>query len=485
MSDFADTEVASRYQIHSQIGTGGLGRVFRAWDTQLGRWVALKRLHVDSIENDSTLMKIWGEAKTLAALHHPNIVTIFDFGSDDNGGFVVMELIEGRTLEEQIKDGVMAEGDFVFLARQTLEGLIAAHAKGLLHRDLKPSNLMLAYLASGSFQVKLLDFGLAKFVEKPTTQTTGVDGIIMGSVFTMAPEQLAYQPLDIRTDLYSLGCTFYYALAGDYPFNGETVTDVMISHTRHTVEDLKKVRPDLSNDLCQWIMSFIELSPGDRFQTSAQALAALPGGTTGIPMTTGPAGAATGIPPQPRPLPVPKSGQPAWAWPAIAGGCVLAAALSAYFIFPSSDPSKRLPPPSPAPTQKQALPPPSSRAVASGTVPPAASTLVPNGGETIAPTNLAALKANIGKEVTVEGTTVYRIGQSKSGKTVYLNFSDQGDPIGLAFAVSNFPGMSSDDLRDKLRPYTEKKVRVTGLVKDQEKFMVLEVRSLDQMTIID
>ncbi|MFV1994559.1 MAG: serine/threonine-protein kinase, partial [Verrucomicrobiales bacterium] len=164
-----------RYRIEGKIGRGGIGAVYRAFDEQLGRQVAIKRVlpqeeggeeHGASQEDVSgNLLK---EAKVLSTLNHPNIVTVFDVGADAKGVFVVMELLDGETLDETIDRGVLALGDFEQVVVQSLEAMIAAQDIDLVHRDLKPSNVMVVWLPSGKFQLKILDFGLAKFSELPS-----------------------------------------------------------------------------------------------------------------------------------------------------------------------------------------------------------------------------------------------------------------------------------------------------------------------------
>ena len=223
-----------RYTIKGKIGQGGVGAVYRAFDNTLQREVAIKRLLNDdgSEETAAILVK---EAGLLSKLQHPNIVTVYDVGVDDDGGYVVMELIEGETFDATISRGALTAGDFALFVDQTLEALVAAQEIQLLHRDIKPSNVMVSWLPSGRFQVKILDFGLAKLSQTPSLQTVNQSDAIMGSIYFMSPEQFDREPLDARTDLYSLGCLFYYGLTGRYPFNGDSAAEVMIAHIEHDV----------------------------------------------------------------------------------------------------------------------------------------------------------------------------------------------------------------------------------------------------------
>ena len=145
------------------------------------------------------------ETGALASLQHPNIVTIYDVGSDEDGPFVVMELLTGQTLDDIVAKAPLTWQDFRELALQIQEALVAAQDLGLVHRDLKPSNIMLNWLPSGRFQAKVVDFGLAKFSPKPSAQTVDQSDAVFGSIFYMAPEQFERGALDARVDMYSIG----------------------------------------------------------------------------------------------------------------------------------------------------------------------------------------------------------------------------------------------------------------------------------------
>jgi serine/threonine protein kinase len=259
----------SRYEIKEKIGQGGLGEVYSALDTQLQRDVAVKRMIAGPETSPDDLLK---EAKVLSALQHPNILTVFDVGKDEKGAFVVMELLRGETLDEVITRGALTFEDFRQVAVQTLEGLTAAQSLGLVHRDLKPGNMMLIWHASGKFQLKILDFGLAKFSAGPSKQTEDQEAGVLGSIFYMSPEQFERQPLDARSDLYALGCIFYHSLSGRVPFNGDTSPAVMASHLRHLVTPLHDIRPDLPHWVCDWVMWFINRKSEDRPDNAKIAL---------------------------------------------------------------------------------------------------------------------------------------------------------------------------------------------------------------------
>jgi serine/threonine protein kinase len=269
--------VADRFEIRELIGTGGLGDVYRAWDHHLNRGVAVKRVRMIAQDDRRLVEQTWREAMTTACLQHPNIVTIFDYGIDLEGAYVVMELIEGETLEDVLLRGPLQFEDFLRFAHQTLEAIVVAHALGLIHRDLKPGNFMIARPSPDTpFHVKILDFGLAKYLDCPQPQSMDHLNSLMGSVHYMAPEQFQRQPIDHRTDLYSLGCIFYEAITGHPAFDGENVSELIEAHLKTSPFAMKRLRRDISPKLEQWIIHFLEKDPLRRHPSAAEALATLP-----------------------------------------------------------------------------------------------------------------------------------------------------------------------------------------------------------------
>jgi serine/threonine protein kinase len=263
----------TRYEILNQLGEGGEGSVWKAWDTRLQRFVAIKKLLPPSLREVPDAGDIFAEASALSALQHPNIVSVYDVENDDDSGpYVVMEFLNGENLEQTVQRGGLTPGDFVSIANQSLEGLVAAHKLGMQHRDIKPSNIMLTWLPDQRFIAKLLDFGLAKFTTRPKQQTVKGNNKILGSIYFMAPEQFSHRPLDSRSDLYSLGCVLYYGLTTRYPFAGETPAQVMQSHLDHMVAPLRDVRPDLQPILCDWVMWLIRRQPEQRPRDASQAM---------------------------------------------------------------------------------------------------------------------------------------------------------------------------------------------------------------------
>ena len=277
MSDPTDAPL-DRYLIECRLGEGGIGEVFRAYDNRLQRHVALKRLNpresaTESAASETAHDQAWREAIHLAALQHPNVVTVHDFDVDEQGAFLVMELVTGETLDAVVARGALPLEEFRILAEQSLEGLAAAHQVGLYHCDLKPANLMLKYNVLGRLQIKLVDFGIAGFsVDLNASVRPEETGTILGTVEFMAPERFEHQPVDARTEIYSMGCIFYYALTGVDPFGGQTVREVMTSHLEALIVPLDELRRDLPGPLCRWIMRLVSRRPEDR---PGSALAAL------------------------------------------------------------------------------------------------------------------------------------------------------------------------------------------------------------------
>jgi len=203
------------YEIVSAIGAGGMGEVFRARDPRLGRDVAIKVLPEAFAADPDRRTRFEREAQTVASLSHPNVISVFDTGVEAGRVYLVMELLSGDSLREQLKQGPIVPRKAIDIAVQIARGLAAAHDKGLVHRDLKPENIFL----QPDGHVKILDFGLARgFTPDASgaTQTGGITdpGLVMGTVGYMAPEQIRGHAVDARTDLFALGAVLYEMLAG-------------------------------------------------------------------------------------------------------------------------------------------------------------------------------------------------------------------------------------------------------------------------------
>ena len=235
---FSPGQMIGRYRIRKLIGTGGMGRVFLADDSELSRPVAVKVLHSDVAENDERVRRFMQEARAASALNHPNILTIYEIGSFEGSRFIVSEYIDGETLRDRMRHGLTV-GESLDITTQVAAALKAAHAAGIVHRDIKPENVMLR--ADGL--VKVLDFGLAKLTEADdlpidpnaplASRLQTSPGLIMGTVAYMSPEQARGQIVDARTDLWSLGVVLHEMLTGEPPFKGESVTDLVTSILKH------------------------------------------------------------------------------------------------------------------------------------------------------------------------------------------------------------------------------------------------------------
>src|SRR5437868_7989576 len=219
------------YEIVAPLGAGGMGEVYRARDTRLGREVAVKVLPEPFANDPDRRGRFEREAKAVAALSHPNILAIHDYGTQGVITYAVMELLEGETLRDRLAKGPLAWREAVDIGAAIAEGLAAAHAKGIVHRDLKPENLFLT--ADG--RVKILDFGLARMAPLPQSQPeaspyvpAGTDaGGVMGTVGYMSPEQVRSQPADARSDIFSFGCVLYEMVTGRRAFQRETAAETM------------------------------------------------------------------------------------------------------------------------------------------------------------------------------------------------------------------------------------------------------------------
>ena len=267
------------YEILGAIGTGGMGEVYRARDTKLGRDVALKILPQEVAADPDRLARYRPEARTLAALNHPHIVTVFAIEEHDDVPFMTMELIEGCTLDQGIPEGGLSLARFFDIAIALADALSAAHRKHIIHRDLKPANVML----TDDGNVKVLDFGLAQAVDadvvRPGEDVTYLGltqaGTIVGTMPYMSPEQIEAKPLDHRTDIFSLGIMLYELATGARPFRGDSSPGLMSSILKDRPEPVGERRPDIPGDVCRLIDRCLEKHPRDRIQTANDILVEL------------------------------------------------------------------------------------------------------------------------------------------------------------------------------------------------------------------
>jgi TolB-like protein/Tfp pilus assembly protein PilF len=261
----------AHYEIRSAIGAGGMGEVFRATDTRLERNIALKVLPANMAADPERFARFQREARAVAALNHPNVVTVFSVENADDVHFITMELIEGHTLDRLITSDGLEPHRIVEISGEIAEALAAAHDKGIVHRDLKPANVMV----TNDGRVKVLDFGLAKdvqsSVETDVTRTSpGLTqaGVVMGTPSYMSPEQVSGRPLDHRSDLYSLGVVMFEMATGRRPFDARSSAELISAILRDTPPPVTDIRPELPADLSRVIRRCLEKDPRHRMQTA-------------------------------------------------------------------------------------------------------------------------------------------------------------------------------------------------------------------------
>jgi eukaryotic-like serine/threonine-protein kinase len=259
------------YEIQSPLGAGGMGEVYRATDTKLSRDVALKVLPSEMAQDPERLGRFRREAKTLAQLDHPNIVTIYSVEECDGVHFLTMQLVEGQPLDRLICAGGLPLDQIIAIASALGDALAAAHEKGIVHRDLKPANVMV----STDGRVKVLDFGLAKDIRAAnlsdatmTSDSRTQVGVVMGTPAYMSPEQTSGRPLDHRTDIFSVGVLLHEMATGRRPFEGTSSAELVSSILRDTPPSVTDARPDLPSDLARIVRRCLEKDPRHRLQTA-------------------------------------------------------------------------------------------------------------------------------------------------------------------------------------------------------------------------
>jgi len=296
------------YRIESKLGQGGMGVVYRATDEKLRRTVALKVLPPLHVDDQQRRRRFLREARSLAAVTHPNIATIYEVGEADGRIHIVMELVEGRSLRDALADGALSIVEATRITQAIARGLGKAHEKGIVHRDLKPDNVMLGMEG----EVKILDFGLAKLRGEGPSRESGKllagsptpDGMVMGlgsdtgpnaltsvagdnvSRLTLAgqilgtpgymsPEQAGGKSVDARSDIFSLGVLLYEMLAGTRPFKGESTLDILVAVSRDEPTSLKTFNPKISSELEAVVSRCLAKSPDGRFESARELFLAL------------------------------------------------------------------------------------------------------------------------------------------------------------------------------------------------------------------
>jgi eukaryotic-like serine/threonine-protein kinase len=267
------------YEVLAAIGAGGMGEVYRARDTRLGRDVALKILPEFSHHDGDRLRRFGQEAQAVAALNHPNIVAIFDVGERDGAPFLVSELLEGESLRAALERGPLPQRKAIEYAVQIANGLAAAHDKGIVHRDLKPDNIFICR----DGRVKILDFGVAKLAAASngdpggatmTASRTAV-GVVVGTASYMAPEQVRGEPVDGRTDMFALGTVLFEMLTGKRAFQRDTTAETMTAILKDDPPDTNDIQPPISPAPDRIIRRCLEKNPEQRFQSAKDLAFAL------------------------------------------------------------------------------------------------------------------------------------------------------------------------------------------------------------------
>jgi len=270
-----------RYEVRSLIGEGGMGEVYLARDTQLGRDVAIKVLPSIYSGDKERLDRFEQEACAASSLNHPNILSIFDVGTHDGSPYIVSELLDGQTLRQRMNGTTLAQRKAIDYALQIANGLAAAHEKGIVHRDLKPENLFL----TNDGRVKILDFGLAKLTDAgnpelsqsniPTRRVDTDSGRVMGTAGYMSPEQVKGRKTDHRSDIFSFGAIFYEMLSGRRAFHGESAAETMSAILKEDPPDLSETDQRVSPTLERIVHRCLEKNPEERFHSASDLAFAL------------------------------------------------------------------------------------------------------------------------------------------------------------------------------------------------------------------
>ncbi len=253
--------IISRYEILEPLGAGGMGVVYKAKDTRLHRMVALKFLTEAHTREPEALKRFEREARAASALNHPNICTVYDVGEHDNRPFLILELLEGETLQERVRRGPLDVGELLDFGIQLCDSLDSAHQKGIIHRDIKPANIFLTTRG----QAKILDFGVAKLHASPDALTATNSGSILGTSAYMSPEQARGEELDARTDLFSLGAVLYEMATARPAFPGNTVPMVFDALLHHNPAPASELAPRLPARLSEIVARALEKNRERRY----------------------------------------------------------------------------------------------------------------------------------------------------------------------------------------------------------------------------
>src|ERR671922_2796213 len=262
--------IAGRYEIEELVGTGGMSSVYRARDTVLGRHVALKVLHEHFSTDEEYVERFRREARAIARLNHPNIVTVIDRGEFEGRQFIVFEHVPGENLKDLVRrEGPLPVQEALALTQQVARGLAFAHEHGIVHRDVKPQNV----LVDEGGSAKVTDFGIARSLE--VDQDITETGAVLGTSHYLSPEQAGGAAVDERSDQYSLGVLLYELLTGEVPYPGESVMTVAMRHLRDPVPRVREKRPDVSARVDDLVGRAMAKRPEERFASTEALVGAL------------------------------------------------------------------------------------------------------------------------------------------------------------------------------------------------------------------
>ncbi len=266
--------LGNRYEIIAPIGSGGMGTIYSARRINIGDLVAVKVLRPDVITDSQSRERFQREAQAAAKLHHPNAVVIHDFGLEPDGvTYIVMELLEGRSLRDALHERKIISPELIApLLKQACAAIETAHRQGIIHRDIKPDNFMLQETPDGAMHVKLLDFGIAKLLDRTEDKilTLTQTGMVIGTPNYMSPEQCQGEELDARSDIYSLGVVLYEMLTGSQPFSATNPTGIAVKHVTEKPRSLREQNPSISATVEKVVLKALEKKPGDRQQSALQ-----------------------------------------------------------------------------------------------------------------------------------------------------------------------------------------------------------------------
>jgi serine/threonine-protein kinase len=326
------------YEITAKLGEGGMGEVYRARDSRLGREVAVKVLPQEVAGDPERLRRFEQEARAASALNHPGILTVHDFGNEGDVAYLVTELLEGESLRERLRRGAIPEREALALAAEIARALAVAHGKGIVHRDLKPENLFL----TRDGRIKILDFGLARWTPPvgpggelgDATTIAGLTeaGMVLGTVGYMAPEQARGIPADARADLFALGCVLYEMLAGQRAFDRASAIDTLAAILHEDPLAAPASDGGLPEELVRVLRHCLEKDPTRRFQTASDVAFALDSLREG----SRPSGSAPAL--------VPVDAKRRWLLPAAVGVVFVAAALAVVLLRGRGSPTSSAPP---------------------------------------------------------------------------------------------------------------------------------------------